>query len=410
MEIGMKIDFSFPRRTKLVYIGRTGLGILQNYIAERDFVVFENPRSRLNVWVMLRMLITRSRSQFAYFRAYLLLYRPEIVITMEDNYLDIFSTKLILPKCTTIVVQNGLRNDLAHSAGAAFREKLRCHSRYGYDADVIVTHGGLGESYFKSAITESRGTFVKAGSLMNNAISLEGVDVHERPRRLVFISKYPKSDRADSTSDWNTKIHAYMHGTPLTTSKYFEIDAMVSRICGLLAQEMSLAFVVLGKRPERLRGEYQFFAECLKGVAWTYLPSNYQTSSYASLKSGDVVVNVDSTLGYELFCRGFRTAFISARLDAAGCPQYRDYEFGHPIVTDSCGPFWTNRAMESEIRRVLQFVVQSTKAEWLEQSQVVRSSLYTFDPGNTIFCRVLESVGVKTHGPRSLARELISAN
>ena len=50
----MRLDFSFPRRVRLVYFGRIGLGILRNYVTEADVAIYENPRERLNVWVALR--------------------------------------------------------------------------------------------------------------------------------------------------------------------------------------------------------------------------------------------------------------------------------------------------------------------------------------------------------------------
>lgn len=406
----MKVVFTLPRRTRLVYFGRTGHGILRNYIIEEDFVVYENPREILNFWVALRMLISGERSEFAYYRAFLLLFSPDVVVTMEDNNITFYSTKVVLESCRTIAIQNGLRINLSHSPDATFRADLRRLNQLGHDADVIITHGGLGTAFYRSSLPHSKGEFVEAGHLMNNAITLTGVAVFERPKRLVFISKYPNLNPADTSGGWHSQVMVYLNDTPLAAMDYFRVDAIVARTCALIAREHALPFVVLGKRPQRQTSEYEFFAKNLTGLEWTYLPSDSQSSSYESLRTGDVVINTDSTLGYEFLARGLRTAFISARLSTAGHPEVRDFEFGYPIVTQSRGPFWTNDSSDSEIRRVLKFIMWAEESEWSEQTKFVRKSIFQFDPGNKVFCDILDDVGIANTGPRSWTRDLIPAN
>jgi surface carbohydrate biosynthesis protein len=406
----VKLVFTIPRRTKLVYFGRTGHGILRNYITEEDFVIYENPRETLNFWVALRMLLSSKRSEFAYYRAFLLFYRPEVVITMEDNNITFYATKVILNSCKSIAVQNGLRINLSHSRDATFRTELQRLNQHGHDADVIVTQGGLGTAFYRSSLPNSKGEFVEGGHLMNNAIAIEGVDVFERPKRLVYVSKYPNLRLANSTVDWHSQMMVYLNDTGLSATEYYRVDEVVARTCALIAQEHSLPFVVLGKRPQRQTSEYEFFAKHLTGLKWSYLPSDSQSSSYESLRTGDVVINTDSTLGYEFLARGLRTAFISARLSAAGHPKVRDFEFGYPVITQSRGSFWTNDSSDSEIRRVLEFVMWAEQTEWAEEAKFVCNSIFHFDPGNTILCRVLDDAGVANTGPRSWTRELIPAN
>jgi len=406
----VKVDFALPRRTKLVYFGRTGHGILKNYITEENFIVYENPRENLNFWVALRMLFSGRRSEFAYYRAFLRLYRPQVVITMEDNNITFYATKVILKSCKSIAVQNGLRINLSHSRDSTFRTDLQRLSRLGHDADVIVTQGGLGSAFYRSALPNSTGELVEAGHLMNNAIPLEGIGRFESPKRMVFVSKYPNLSLANSTVDWHSQVMVHLNETGLTAAEYFRVDEIVARACALIAREHSLPFVVLGKRPRRQTSEYEFFARHLTGLEWTYLPSDSQDSSYESLRPGDVVINTDSTLGYELLARGLRTAFISARLSTAGHPEVRDFEFGHPVITQAHGSFWTNDSSDSEIRRVLKFVMWAEQSEWSEQIKFVRESIFQYDPGNKIFCEILDRVGIANTGPRSWTRELIPAN
>lgn len=406
----MKVVFTLPRRTKLVYFGRTGHGILRNYITEEDFVVYENPRQILNFWVAVRMLMSGKRSEFAYYRAFLLLFRPDVVVTMEDNNVTFYATKVVLESCRTIAIQNGHRINLSFSRDASFRTDLRRLHQLGHDADVIITQGGLGTTFYRLSLPNSKGQFVEAGHLMNNALAMANVGVFEGPRRLVFISKYRHLNPTSTSGDWHSQVMLYLNDTPVTAMDYFRVDAIVARTCALIAREHALPFLVLGKRPQRQTSEYGFFAKHLMGLEWTYLPSDSQSSSYESLRTGDVVIHTDSTLGYEFLARGLRTAFISARLSTAGHPEIRDYEFGYPVITQSRGPFWTNDSSDSEIRRVLKFTMWAEQSEWSEQTKFYRESIFQFDPGNKVFCDILDDAGIANTGPRLWTRDLIPAN
>lgn len=406
----MKVSFSFPRRTKLVYFGRIGHGILRNYITETDVVVYENPRERLNFWVALRMMFSGGRSEFAYYRAFLSMYRPQVVITMEDNNITFYATKKIRPNCKTIAIQNGVRITMSHSADSSFRSELQRANRDGYDADIVVTQGGLGTLFYRAALPSTRVQIVEAGHVMNNALSAQSLNNVASPRRVVFISKYPNRGSSGDDSGWDSDIVLYIENTPLTAAKYYAIESIVARVCAQVARELSVPFVVLGKRPKWQVGEYNFFSKHLAGYDWEYSPSDNQASSYETITTDDVIVNVDSTLGYELFSRGLRVVFVAARMRAAEQPHIVEYQFGYPLIADGRGPYWTNEPSEDEIRRVLQFGIETRTEEWSHATQLTRGSLFKFDPGNTILCRVLDDAGIANTGPRSWTRELIPAN
>lgn len=404
----MKLDFRLPRRVRLVYFGRIGLGILRNYITEQDVAIYENPRQRLNVWVALRMLLSGDRSEFSYYRSFLRWTKPSVVITMEDNNVTFYATKALLPSCKTIAVQNGVRNSHSHAADSDFKHDLQRLSREGYDADVIATLGGLGSVFYRDALPHSKVRLVEAGHLMNNALSLSSGP--ESARRLVFISKFPNRGTQAVDPEWESKVIVFLGDVGLTAQQYYNIESIAARACALIAREHSLPFVVLGKRPEWQVGEYTYFARHLEGLQWQYLPSTFQASSYESIRPNDVIVNVDSTLGYELFARGLRVAFVAARMQAAGHPEIVEHQFGYPLITQRSGPYWTADASESEIRRVLSTAISVGDEEWATLTSSARKMLFHFDKGNSLLCQELDRLGIANTGPRLWTRELIPKN
>lgn len=404
----MRLDFRVPRRVRLVFFGRIGLGILRNYVTEQNVTIYENPRERLNVWVALRMLFSGERSEFAYYRSFLRWTRPRAVITMEDNNVTFYATKALLPPCKTIAVQNGVRNSHSHAADSDFKHELKRLGREGYDADVIATLGGLGSAFYRDALPQSRVRLVETGHLMNNALSL--ANGPNSGRRLVFISKFPNRGTQAVDIEWDTKVIVYLGDIGLTARQYYNIESIAARACAMIACEYSLPFVVLGKRPAWQVAERNFFAQHLEGLQWEYLPSTFQASSYESIRSDDVVVNVDSTLGYELFARGLRVAFVAARMQAAGHPEIVEHQFGYPLVTQPSGPYWTAEASEAEIRRVLSTAISVGDEEWATLTSSARKMLFHFDKGNSLLCQELDRLGIANSGPRLWTRELIPKN
>jgi surface carbohydrate biosynthesis protein len=406
----MRLDFSFPRRVRLVYFGRIGLGILRNYVTETDVAIYENPRERLNVWVALRMLLSRDLSEFSYYRAFLRWRKPKFVITMEDNNPLFYATKPLAPSCKTLAIQNGLRVPLAHSATSSFKEDLRRRNAAGFDADVVTTLGGLGTHFYREALAASKGRLTEVGSVINNALPIASEVPFTSPKRIVFISKFPNYGGSGGNPNWQSKVSVFVGKIGLTDSQYFHVDGLVAQLGARIAAEMNLPFAVLGKRPAWQIGEFRFFSEYLAEFDWQYLPSTSQSSSYESIHSLDVIINVDSTIGYEFLARGLRVVTVSARMQACGHPDVELLRFGHPLVREESGPFWTCYATEPEVRRIIEKAITSSVEEWEELTMPIRQLLFQYDQGNTRLCAELDSLGIQNTGPRLWTRELIPLN
>jgi surface carbohydrate biosynthesis protein len=356
------------------------------------------------------MLLSRDLSEFSYYRAFLRWRKPKFVITMEDNNPLFYATKELLPTCKTLAVQNGLRTPLSDSPQQDFRQKMLRHRRSGWDVDVMATLGGLGTHFFKEALPDSSATLVEVGSLINNGLALLRERTFTTPKRVVFISKFPNFGSGGLPSDWAKRVRVYVGEVGLTDEQYFKVDVLVAQTCARIALEMGLSFAVLGKRPLRQPSEFGFYAEHLSGMQWEYLPSTSQAASYEAVSADDIIVNIDSTMGYELFARGLRVVSIAARMQACGYPELPLLRFGYPLVTEESGPFWSSSSSESEIRRLIGMAASASVEEWGRLTQPLRQLLFRFDPYNTRLCSALHSLGIRNSGPSLWARELIPLN
>lgn len=391
-----RLEFAVPRRRRLVYLGATGNSLLRTYIAESDFVIYRNVRDVCNVWIALITILFGRWSARGYYRTFLMLVRPLFVVTFEDNSLEFYLTKSYRRDCKTFCIQNGRRDSYSRDARKTIWSLIREVSHQSVVPDVVATHGTPWSQYFKSSLGVCSTNVVEIGSVRNNALS---IGAKRSEPRVLFISSFPNLGPEGSLQDFSSSILGYWQGEQVGFGAFYSIEGLIAQSTAAIAQARDIEFLVLGKRPSWQKGEFSYFSDALADYPWRYLPSETEASSYASVSESDVIVNIDSTFGYEMFARGVRVAFVSARMQHAGLPHLRDCEFGFPFVTETTGPFWTNQSTGDEVERVINYVIDSDESKWKSVVHSYTESIMPFDFGNTRVCALLSSLGISTSGP-----------
>ena len=405
--IGVRISVRIPRHARLIFFDETGYGLLRNYICETDSTLYLDPRKSLNIWVAIRMILSFKFSATAYYATFLRLVKPKFIVSLQDNNLLLHSSSIYSPTSLVVAVQNGLRGTFSHNGSTNFWNELNDISSRGGGADVIFTFDNNSANRYRQALKTKQPRILVTGSLRNNALDIARAPDHSNNQRLVYISSFPNLGRTGDRSRWETATVGFLQGVPLTFGEFYRIEGQVAKRTAILAEQWSLPFTVIGKRPIWQIGEYQYFKEHLEGLDWTYLPRETESSSYNSIYSNDLIVNIDSTLGYELFSRGLRVAFIAARMDSALHPELAEHRFGYPEVLDPTGPFWTDTSDENEFDRVVSFIRDASGDKWSTVSNPIRELLFEFDYKNTKICRELDAMGISTLGPRLWDQDLI---
>jgi len=403
----VKFSCKRPRRVRLVYFGRTGIDLLRNYISEKSIAVYLSPLVELNLWVALRMILSGRVSQVGYYHAFLRLTMPSHVITMEDNNLVFYSTRVALPECRTIAIQNGLRGSHSHTPLSNFFKDLKASTSRGYGVTVCATLGPAGSQYYIGALGGSAAQIIEIGSVRNNALALKQPRTSNEARRLVLISTFPNLGADGSDPTWESRVAHYFGKVGLTNSKYYRIEGVLARVVAEIASDRGLDFCVLGKRPRWQSGEKRFFQSCIGTLDWQYLPHDNQASSYQAVTSADIIITSDSTLGYELFSRGLRTGFVDARMKLAGLSDITESTFAELTRSEKQGPFWTDWCTKSEVNRLVDYLLTTTDSQWQVHTEGLRGRVVRFDYQNRNFCRILTEIGIQNCGPSLWRRELI---
>lgn len=334
---------------------------------------------------------------------------PRVAITMEDNDLLFYRIKPLFPQCSTLAIQNGRRDNFAKSSAGGFFELLeRQRSSVEFDVTTLAIFGPYVESLYRNALgPSSKATYVHTGSIRNNASNLAPALSHTR---IIYVSSFANLGLRNDFTSITAHCLGFWRGCLLTFGDFFKSEALVAVEAAKLAHGLGLPFIILGKRPSWQPSEHEFFAEALSGLPWAFQAADSQASSYSFVAESDIIINIDSTFGYEMFGRGVRVAFVSGRMDAAGLSHVPDCEFGYPHVLESSGPFWTNTTESTEIRRVLHNVISMNAVEWSVATSNLRDQLMAFDFGNQHLCHVLTELGVRTFGSRIWDSAMIPEN
>jgi len=369
----------WPKRvTTVVYPPGKSSDLLIQYLDPAETQVINPWGKRLNFPALIYMAFSRKRTRFDYLISYLKLARPKYLITTSDNDLSFYRIKSILPSVTTISIQNGLRANYSSVPGQGFIESIERES--GLSSDFAITFGSAISDLLKTHIATN--TFV-AGSLRNN--TFHAIGVTEESDLIMYVSQLPNHETE------NTSIVAYYQGHEITYSEFYSAERI---ICDQLVEYCSnnqLRFEICGKQSSTFSHESEYFKP------HKVSSRNTPLGSYEQLVRANLIVTLDSTLGYELLARGKRVVFIGgrfARHHELIVRNMKGIKFGFPLDEPSNGPFWTDNLSGPQIRELLDQVRSMSRNEWAMQINQYKDLFMKFDPDNKELVSFLSALGL----------------
>lgn len=328
----------------------------------------------VNVSCLLRAILKlsfwRGRPLQAYTDAYIQVVSPTVILTYIDNDTAFYSISNRFPNIRTIFLQNGTRGE----SGDVFGSLVQSNN---YRVDYMLVHGvAIGKHYQKFILGET----IVVGSLKNNR-DRKSSDVV--PRSILFISQYHDKPKN------NEPCWVERDGTPIYWDQFFAAERRVLSFLSKWCVENDKLLWICGRGDNKDGTEKDFYTEQLKGCMWKYIPRSDSKSSYKQIDSAELVVFIDSTLGYEAICRGKKTASFSCRGSSLNSPATK---FGWPAVMSDNGPFWTNKPNEKDFRRIMDYLETVSDEEWEKTRKFYANDLMEFDAGNTRFIALLDQL------------------
>jgi len=313
---------------------------------------------------------------------------------MMDNDVMFYQLKTYCPKTHFIAIQNGIRNNFSQSIDGGFFKVISRMAKSKIAIDEIFVFNNLSAEKYRD-LELGATSITPIGSLLNNAVKPTKNVSSNTPRIISMISSLPATDPKVN------ERFGYIGDSEFSYNEYFaaegEVAKFVHKFCQLHGYEMR----IIGKRPAIVECEYNYFKEILPADGWIFVPRNGPESNYRLADESDVIVAIDSTLGYECLARGARVAFLACRFHVMGINDIIDFEFGELTGESRTGPFWTNKFDIQEFHRVLEFCCNSSDDEWSAICDPIASRAMEYDPGNSTILSRFQELGVKFENAKS---------
>jgi surface carbohydrate biosynthesis protein len=361
-----------PEKSDILIYDAEGSEELAYYLQGYSVAVF--PKRGEVVYIVclmrsaLRLAFWQGAPAQSYLDSFIRAVAPKVILTFIDNDKSFYSISNRFPDLKTIFVQNGLRSEVGDVFGSLARSDK-------YHVDYMLVHGSAIGRHYQKFIS---GAAIAIGSIKNNRINPVTVN---NDRAILYISQY--HDKPETKGILGNESD----GTLVTWDQFFAADVLALQFIRDWCVEHNKFLRICARGREQQGTEYDFFSSLLKGCQWEFVPRTDALGSYKMIDSAEMVVSIDSTLGYEAMGRGKKTACFSCRGWTLNNEATR---FGWPAKLPENGPFWTNAADETEFRRILGYLNALRDEEWQKVWQPYSNDLMDFDAGNTRFISLLD--------------------
>lgn len=364
-------QWRMPKKSEILIYDAAGAEVLTAYMTEFSVEIIPLRGESVNVSCLLRAILKLSfwkgKVIQAYTEAFIQAVSPKVVVTFIDNNADFYTISKRFPGIKTIFLQNGTRGEVGDIFGVLVKSE-------DYHVDYMLVHGAAIGRLYQQFVS---GEVIAVGSLKNNLIEKSAVE----DGSILFISQYRKQPEN------NSPMLIRGDGLPVYWNEFYAPEVQALSFLSKWCTEHNKLLRISGCSVDKQGPEFDFYAASLKGCKWEYIPKSGAYSSYKLVDSAEIVVFIDSTLGYEAIGRGKKTASFACR---AASLNSEAANFGWPADLPDHGPFWTNEANESEFRRIMDYLARVSDEEWETVQRQYTSEVMAYDSGNTRFNALLD--------------------
>lgn len=376
--------FKKPSEKKIIIFDKTGSEIIKKYLPVNSYHLLPSRFEIVNFYCLAKTIFNRKILTKKFSKSYIVNFikisNASIIISFTDHNTVLWDLKKNLPKVKVLLIQNGFRvfeenknlvksvnGQFISSANKGFMQK----TNQSHKIDLVFT----ANEYFSRKYKELFKCKTKVIGYFRNNHLIYKSKVTKKKYDLTYISQY----------------RTYIK------NKYNEIlpDEPIIKYLNEYAQKNNKRLNILAG-PERKLSEYSdnyelqnFCDKELKYKNWSIdksINKNRHHNYFAGMNS-DVIVTIDSTLGYELMTRGKRVAFFSIR-DWAGIKN----TFGYPKKIENNGTFWTNKNNTKKFKKILDYLFSCSDKVFYTKNKKIINDLIFLDKNNQIFKKTIKRI------------------
>lgn len=360
-----------PKKSSVLIFDSCNQHVLMDYVKKWNPEVLNVRGEKINIPIFIKSLFKGGSISEAYKDCFIRSVNPKLIMTFIDNDCSFYMLAQKHPKVKTLFIQNGLRG---YYADVFEKFDKPISAKNDFKVHYMLTFGSvIGEEYKKHV----NGTVVPIGSLKNNQVS------QTQPPHQGWIT---------FVSQWHE--NGFFMGDCFFSQKVFfeDIDRPILQFLKNYAEKNNKKLKIIprnlsqGNSQMRLKEE-AYYRDILK-IEPDFIEPQGIYPSYQAMDAAEVVVSVDSTMGYESVARGKKTAIFSTRTKLL---NVQGLSYGWPGNFPDEGPFWTNNSSPESFNRIMDYLFNTSQDNWkkdVEESSF--SSLMVSDPGNSIFKSILK--------------------
>lgn len=304
------------------------------------------PNQDLNLYVLIKCIIKFKFSFFSYICEYIRCVNPKILLTLIDNDLLFYKLKKIFPDIQTIMIQNATRTlqdtDILSNIKKLKTLSLKVDYYFCFNEKI----GSIFRSFLDCKV-------VPIGSFRSN---FSRIKKSKKIYDFLFISSF----RAHETIRKEEWIFFR------NLEKY------------LISKKKKL--YILGSTI-KISDEVAYYKKMLRKIKFVIIERNNKRKTYDILDKSKIIINTESTAGYEALSRSNKVAFFNIRGNRI---PFNSINFGWPYSFKKKGIFWTNKNNYKELKRVMDYLNNVSYQKFFTKSKTIREIVMKSDPGNKI--------------------------
>ena len=367
--------FSLPKEKKILVIDGA-LNPFSSYFKKNEMNILYRRGEEINISILFLCLIKFEISGLGYYKQYIKLAKPKIILSAIDVYPNFY----LLSKITKVKTAFYQRGRLSYMAGVLFNKSINNkNNKKKFHVDYIFTQNKCAAKLYNSFTS---GKTVCIGSFANN---IKKRKIKRKKREVLYISTYKPHN------DYVPKIKEKKNITNKPGESFYKYDELVIKTLNELSNKNNLNFTVLGRNTgENLKNEKKYFNNVIKSK-YNFITRSKNKTSNDIMDEFEYVFTDFSTLGVENLSKGGKTGFIFAKPDIY---SWHTVRIGGLENFNSQGPFWTTvkKNNKKEFTRVFNFVVKSNTNTWKKAGRKYTAQLMEYDPGNKMFLKIIKKV------------------
>jgi surface carbohydrate biosynthesis protein len=341
-----RLIMSFPNRSEILIFDDPG-NFLKDYLNRYKTTTINIRGESLYIPVLLLSIFTydfvKGKFLSAYLKSFIKFVKPKILVTHIHNNANFYYIKNYFPTVTTIFIENGVTGEIP--------DKVKRDAKYEFlhvDYMFVLTESRA--RYYSKYI---KGNAIVLGSIKSNQLSIKKLKINSGVIFISQVTSNPQSNKPFIFNDLNR---------PIYWDEFYLSEKKVLQSLDNWCAENNLSLQICGRNKLDNHFEYKFYSEILQKSNWNFLERGDKLKSYEYVDEAEMVVFVDSALGYESIGRGKKSVALSCRSKLIGIESFR---FSWPEIVTESGPFWTNSTNETDHKRLLSRVWNLETQAWI---------------------------------------------